>query len=170
MALQKVRLSCTIQDELNTQAALQSYALWDDGTTIAAAIIATAAWASAVNGVTDGKVTKSSFHFLLPGVVDVTKPVAGARVEQTGVINFRPLPADSPHRFGIAIPAISNSVITAGKIVLGSGNVQTLTNLLLAAVAGGNYSNTSFQVLKTVADALISFRERRKQLQRSSFE
>jgi hypothetical protein len=97
-----------------------------------------------------------------------TVPASGSRVEQTGLFNFAN--ATSKYKFGVDIPSIVNTAISGGKIDLTTSIVTDVITSLLTAFTGGVFTNTSQYPLSALADALLSFRKRRKQLSRTSFE
>jgi hypothetical protein len=84
------------------------------------------------------------------------------------VINFTN--AINRHRWGEAIPSVADSKIVAGKFDLTDAAVAAFMALMTGALAGGTYTNPYLQALVGVKDAILSFREHRRQLQRSSFE
>lgn len=164
--------SASVVDGLGTEASTVAYFSVPEGTTLTALNAALDAWTIGVGSCLDAQVTKNSIR-LTPGVTaGYTAPTgatfAASRVEQTAVLNLSN--SVSPHRFGLALPGVSDSVISNGKLVIASGVVNTLIGILTAAVAGGNYTNNAQQNLVALIDAIISFRKRRKQLSRTSFE
>lgn len=170
----------------NTQYALFSYSVVDElGTkaniTIPAMIDPTSGTPSALStqwtalGALIDAVTGVE---LLSGSVSIVKvrdagwksaPDAGSRVEQTGLFNF--LNASSKYKFGVDNPGLADDKIAAtGKIDLGDTDIANLITALTSSFTGGIFANTSLYPLVALADALLSFRKRRKQLARSSFE
>ena len=96
------------------------------------------------------------------------KPKAGSRVEQTGIINFTN--ASNSHRWGEGLPGLDDAVISGGKLDLTNAAVIAFNAIMTGALAGGTFTNPYLQAIVAVKDALLSFRERRRQLQRSSSE
>jgi hypothetical protein len=173
MANLKVRFSASIVDELGTSASTTSYGVVPDTVTLAQLTTSYQAWQSAIDGLTDGAVTGGRFDILQVGTTTdkgagAGKPKVGSRVEQNAVINFTN--AINSHRWGEAIPAFTNAAIAGGKVDLANAAVTTLIGILTGALNGGTYTNPYVQALVAVKDAILSFREHRKQLQRSSFE
>jgi len=131
------------------------------------------AFATALDGVTDVAITGGRID-VIQSFVGADKGAgagiakAGSRVEQTGIVNFGAV--GTRHRWGFAIPGLANAKIVAGKLNLTDAAVITLTDLIKGALAGGKYANPNSQLITTVIDALLSFRERRRQLQRTSGE
>lgn len=172
MANIPLHFSATVVDGLGTEASTVSYLLVPDTATLAQLATAIGTWATDVDAVTAGAITKLGIRVTpaLPGGLKAATGAtwAASRVEQTGVLNLSN--TVSAHRFGQAIPAIADSVLVAGKIDLTNAAITALISLLTAAVAGGTYTNNAQQSLLALVDALISFRKRRKQLSRTSFE
>jgi len=75
-------------------------------------------------------------------------------------------------RFGEAVPALADAVIAGGTIDLSDADVAAFVTAMGAAsgTATSQATNNSFQDLTSLVDAFLSFRKRRKQLLRSSFE
>lgn len=165
MANVNVRFSARVIDTLNTEASALAYINIVDTTTLATLTTDLNAWLAALDGVTDGVITHSSFS-VVPTLDTALKStlVAGAEVERTGVFNFTG--TVSAKRWGMAVPAFAVSLISSGKIILATTNVTTLT----ALVAATPYTNATGNFNTTFSDALLSFRKRRKQLSRSSAE
>lgn len=163
------RYSATIIDELGTSASTVAYLMVDPTQTLASLAASAQAWATALDAVTAGQITKLD-AVLLPGVPAGVKilPGAGSRVEQTAVFNFKD--SSSGHRFGLAIPALSSARMLAGKINLSDTTVQALVSLITTATATSGYSTPARLLINGAVDAFVSFRKHRKQLTRSSFE
>lgn len=163
------RLSATVVDELGTEASTVAYLMVDPTQTLATLAASAQAWAADLDAVTGGKIVKLS-AILLPGVPGGLKaaPLAGSRVEQTGVINFQD--ATTGHRFGMAIPSIADSKIVGGKINLSDAAIQALVVLITTATGTQAFATPARQVITGAVDAILSFRKRRKSLSRSSFE
>jgi len=96
-------------------------------------------------------------------------PTADSCVEQTGVFN---VPSSNSGRlFGIAVPGLDNSMIVDGEIDLSDTDVAAFVSAIEGTyTAGGVFTNNNWQQLNDLADAFLSFRKRRKQLSRSSYE
>lgn len=163
------RLSVSVVDELGTEASTVAYLMVDPTQPLATLAAAAQQWATDLDAVISGKITKVS-AILLPGLPAGLKaaPAAGSRVEQTAVINFAN--AATGHRFGMAIPSIADSKIAAGRLNLGDAAVQALVVLLTTATGTQAYATPAQQLITTAVDAILSFRKRRKSLTRSSFE
>lgn len=173
MANQAVRFSASLVDELGTSASTTAYGLVPDTVTLAQISTSWASWAAALDGITGGAITGGRID-LVKGATGADKgngagkPATGARVEQTGIVNFTN--AANAHRWGEAIPSLANGMIVGGKLNLADAAVIAFNALLTGALNGGTFTNPYLQALTGVKDAILSFRERRRQLQRSSFE
>jgi hypothetical protein len=166
---QPVRLSYTIQDELGTKASETFYALVDPASTVTQLAAEWQALASLIAAVSDGGIPRGSIALLEVPTAPIT-PAAGSRVEQTGLFNFSN--NVTPHRFGEAVPALKDSVIVGGKINLADTGVAALVAALATTFNGGLgvFTTNNAQALVALVDAVLSFRKRRRQLSRSSFE
>jgi hypothetical protein len=173
MANVNVRFSASLQDELGTTASTTAYGVVPDTVTLAGIKTAYLAWQSALDAITDVAVTGGRVDLLQAGTATdkgagAGKAKAGSRVEQTGIINFTN--ASNSHRWGEAVPGLADATIVGGKLDLTNAAVIAFNAILTGALAGGTYTNPYLQAIVAVKDAILSFRERRKQLQRSSFE
>jgi hypothetical protein len=173
MANVAVRFSASLVDELGTNASTVAYGLVPDTVTLAGIKTSYQAWQSALDAIVGAAVTGGRIDFVQSGLTTdkgagAGKPKAGSRVEQTGIVNFTN--AVNSHRWGEAIPGLDDAVISGGKLDLANAAVIAFNAVLTGALAGGTYTNPYLQAIVAVKDALLSFRERRKQLQRSSGE
>jgi len=168
-----IRMEATIVDELGVQAETSVYALIDPSASFSTILTQLNAWLTDLDGCTDGQIIGAELEVLpaLPGGLK-TAPVAGSRVEQTGVLAFD-AEGDS-HQWATAIPALSNSptVINGGKVVVTTGApAQVLASLL----AGGGtaqlaWTNSASQALTAATSALISFWRYPHQLEQITYE
>lgn len=157
-------------DELGTKASMSVPAMVDPTTGTPAAL--STEWVALGT-----QLDLNSDALITGGAISIVKvpdggwkdsPAAGSRVEQTGLFNFTN--ATSKYKFGVDIPSVANADIVDGKISLTLTNVANLLGELIGAFTGGVFTNTSQYPLAALADALLSFRKRRRQLSRSSFE
>ena len=172
MAQVLVRTSVTVRDEWGTEASSAFYAQAADTNTLAALATEVATFVEAFDDMTDGVVLSNRvtlFPALPTGMK--TSPVAGSRVEQTGLLGFSA--TGSSKGYSGAIPALSNdpTVLTTDRIVLfatapAGGLIFILTTIGTVLA----WCNEHGQQITAFIDALVSFRKKRKQLQRSSFE
>jgi hypothetical protein len=170
MARQSVVVSATIVDSWGTEAAAAAYALADDTKTLAQVIADADLYFVALDAVTDGFIrrVKLTIEPPVPGGVKTAALGTGAKVEQTGVLNFSA--TGTSKRYGLAIPAVADSTLVADRMTLGAGAMATFIALLVAVGTAIEWANDHSQQIVAFVDALVSFRKKRKQLQRSSFE
>jgi len=171
MAIIPVRVSATISDEWGITASTDAYAQADDSQTVAVLVTSVNAFISALDAATSGQITASRVTILpaLPGGVK-TVPVAGSRVEQTGLLGFSS--AGTNKKWSLNIPALSNAttVLSGDSMVV---NVTTdplgiLIALLTTGVTLLKWANAHSQDIQAFIDALIGFHKKRKSLQRAS--
>jgi hypothetical protein len=173
-----VEFSATVVDEWGIEASTPFYAVVDPAMTVTQLAAQLAQLITTLDTATDGYIRRNAITILpaLPGGIK-TAASAGSRVEQTGIINFGSVGATvtsaSTKRWGATIPALSNgaTVLSGDRIVLtGADPVGLLVTLLTTVGTLIVWANAHQQQLTAFKDALVSFRKRRKQLQRSSFE
>lgn len=95
-------------------------------------------------------------------------PAATAENERTGLFNFSQ--AVGPYKFGVDIPSIADSLISAGKIDLTLSAITGLVAALNVPYTGFQVVSTAIQALTVLTDALLTFRKHRKAENRRSFE
>ena len=168
-------VSATVVDSWGTEASAPAYALVDPTQTVAEAIAEAQAYVKALDAVTDGKITKMHVQFVptLPTGLKAAALATGAKVEQTGLINFSA--TGTSKRYGLAIPAVSDAQLTGDRIdatVFGTASTgMDAFLLLLTSVATAiAWANAHSQQIIAVRDAIVSFRKKRRQLGRSSLE
>jgi hypothetical protein len=163
--------SFTVQDELGIKSACRIPVALDSTKTLANVLAAAILYGTALDATMGGQIV--AFRIEVNGLGDEAwkdTPAAGSRVEQTGLLNFRN--GETAYKWGLDIPSIANSVLDAGRIILGSGAVDDLVTLLLAGVSGDGVetTNAASQVLTALSDALLTFRKHRRALDRRTFE
>lgn len=158
----------SIVDELGVRASTTVYALIDPTLVLSDQVTQWQALATALAGVTDGKILDGDIRIRLAPTVDQTgKPVAGARVEQTELSSFV-VTGTGGKTAGVDVPAWSDSLITSGKPVVGSGAGATWVAAITGTFTGGVLTNATFQAVGALVKAFLSFRKRRKPLTRES--
>jgi len=167
MANVNVQYSFTLQDALGTKASMVLYSTATDTSTGANLASEWQALATLISAITSAAVLHGNASVMQTFTDDA--PTADSRVEQTGVFDF---PSSISGRlFGIAVPGLDNSVIVSGEIDLSDTDVAAfITAIQGTYTAGGVFTNNNWQQLNDLADAFLSFRKRRKQLSRSSYE
>ncbi len=164
------QLSFSYEDGLGTKASQVIYVQLDSTKTIANLKADAQAMAALLVAITDVKMLSvDAAVVLVPSADQTGKPISTSRVEQTGVFNF--LNASNPRRFGEAVPGLSDDVISGGTIDLGAPVADFVAAMHTISATGATQPTTNYFVLNTgLADAFLSFRKRRKSLERSSFE
>jgi hypothetical protein len=161
------RYSYTIIDELGVEASNVYYALIDPTATVTQLNTFWNDLYTVLQAITDGSIIRGRVEILeVPSVI--AEPVVGGRVEQTGLFNFSA--TGTPHKFGEAVPAISNTVITTAGIDLTNAAVIAWITFLETSLTVLEWTSNNRQELLTLLDAVLSFRKRRKQLTRSTYE
>jgi len=173
MASQPAVLSATIVDKWGIEASAPFYALVDDSKTVAAMLAEADAFWSALDLCTDGYIRRVRLELVpaIPGGVKTAAVATGATVEQTGLLGFSA--TGTSKRYSGTIPAISDgaTVLSADRIVLNTVDpVGALIFILTTVGTVLKWANEHNQQITAFVDALVSFRKKRKQLQRSGFE
>lgn len=163
-----VRFSYTIRDAQGVEG---SECYYGTATDAALATDLAAEWqtlAGLLDPITSGKIMHGSVSFPLNMVGGKAGPDADSRVEEVAIFNMSA--TGTTRRNGISVLAIADSKLTANRINLTDAAVAAFWAAL--AVTGGivRFTNAYGQPLITLIDALLSFRKRRSQLQRVSFE
>lgn len=167
---QPIRLSYTIRDELGTEAATVLHADVDPAQTLSAAATEWQDFGILLNAVCGGNITRGRLELILAPPAPFTgKPVAGSRVEQTGLFNFST--GSTPFRTAAVVPAFLSTKLSGGKINNADTDVAAFINAVVAvpALLNGQFTDLTLANLVAFVDSILSFRKRRKQLQRSSF-
>ena len=163
MATVKMVFSARLVDANGRNRSCHAYYQRPDTDTLAQLITALEAFGDDLGAMTDASITRLS-----ASVEDTSYAHAGtgnAPIEQTGVLNFTAT-GPAPRRWGWAIPAFTNTKLTGDFINLTDAD----TEVVITELTSGNFTNEVYQPLTSLADAFLSFRRDRKQLQRSSFE
>lgn len=158
----------SIVDELGTRASTSVYALVDPSLVLSDQVTQWQALATALAGVTGGNILDGDIRIRLTPTVDQsTKPLAGSRVEQTELSSFT-VNGTGGKTAGVDVPAWQDSLISGGKPIVDSGAGQTWVEAITGTYTGGVITNPTFQIVGALVRAILSFRKRRKQLDRSS--
>lgn len=167
MATVPVEVSFSLVDELGTTATARFPGTISDAITVAALDTYVGTIATNLDAVTGAQITaiRATVKPSTSGLKAAA--IAGSRVEQTAVINLGT--AETAYRFGVAVPAVRDTLITAGHLTTG-GVVGTLVAELIDSAAAIRFTNHVGQSLIGVIDYVLSFRKRRKSLIRTSFE
>jgi len=162
MATIQMVFSARLVDVNGRARACTAYYSRADTTTLAQLITALEGFAADVIGMTDAGIKNLSATIEDAGYI--TDSIGDSPIEQTGVLNF--YNTVNNRRWGFAIPALGSRVLVGDRINLLDADVE----LVLAEFTAGSFTNDHAQPLSALADAFVSFRKDRKQLQRSSLE
>jgi len=159
MANVVVESSLSLQDYQGVRGSTRFLQSLADTTTIADLVTALQTLETTVDGVTGAAIIEGRLTVIPPLVDGLKGAVAGADLEKTMLVNFSQ--SGAPGRFGIDIPGINPAKLTGGKIVLTQTQIAALTALI-----EGNYVSAGLYALTAVRDAAITFRKRRRELNR----
>lgn len=157
-----IQFSLSLQDYLGVRGSTTFNANLVDTTTLAALATQLQALETAVDGVTGAAVIAGRATIIPALVGGLGAAVVGADLEKTMLINFAQ--AGVSHKWGIDIPGVDPGVLTGGRIDL----TDTAVAALITALSG-NYTSATLQLLGVVRDAAITFRKRKRELDRATF-
>lgn len=161
------QFSITLQDDLGTKASQTTYWLIDPAMTVTQLAAAWQAYVALVQAVSGGNLLHGRASIELTPTTPASA-VAGSRVEQTGVFDFKN--ASNSRIFGSPLPALLDTKISAGKINLSDTDITNYYTFLSSTHTLYEPTNNEFLLLNGLVDAFISFRKHRRSLSRSSFE
>lgn len=162
-----VDLSFSLVDELGTTATARFPGTMSDANTVAEVDTYVETIATNLDAITGAKITEIRAT-IKPSTSGLkSSPIAGSRVEQTAVLNLGT--DETAYRYGVVVPAVRDSLISAGRLTVG-GVVGTLVTELIDSGATIRFTNHVGQGLTGIIDYVLSFRKRRKSLIRTSFE
>lgn len=166
---QKTQFSFSLLDELGTKASMVIYAAADPTKLISDLAADWETWAALIDAITGAQITGGTAQLVeVPSGDEKVMPAAGSRVEQTGVFDY---PNGTSGRvFGEAVPGLDDSKIVDGTIDLSDADVAAFVAAMTTATANTAPTSNTFADLGALRDAFLSFRKRRKQLTRSSYE
>jgi len=168
MANYEADFSASLKDYNGVRTSSMFHAIIPDSVTIAQLKAYNDVWLGNLDPVTGSEIVRSNVKFALPFSGLKSTPVANSRNEQTGLFNFYDTAA--LNRYGVDIPAILDSlVLHPGDLIDTSASVITnLIGFLTSAGANGETPDSGFgNTLVALADAILTFRKRRKQLLRA---
>jgi hypothetical protein len=158
----------SIVDALGVRASTTVYALVDPTLILSDQTTQWQTLATALAGVTDGKIEEGDIRIRMSPTVDQsTKPVADSMVEQTDVSTFV-ITGTGGKTAGVDVPAWADTLISGGKPVVDSGAGATWVGAITGTYTGGVMTNATFQAVGALVKSFLSFRKRRKQLFRES--
>lgn len=166
---QKTQYSFRLLDELGTKASMVVYALADPTKTIADLAADWETLAALIDAITSAQITGGKAELVVvPSGDEKTAPADGSRVEQTAVFDYPD--GTSGRLFGEAVPGLADTMILGGAINLSDPDVSAFVAAMTTPTANSEVTSNTFQDLGALHDAFLSFRKRRKQLTRSSYE
>jgi len=165
-----VLFSYTVEDKFGTktQTVLPAYV---DGAAATVANLKTQ-WVTGgtdLDAITDGIITGGKVSLVLPpdgGWNDT--PGSNSFDERTGMFNF--LNGTTKYKFGVKVPSIDEGKLSGGKINLSDTDIAAFISLLTSVFTHGEYVNPGLYALSALADAFLSARKYRRQLDRSTYE
>jgi hypothetical protein len=171
MATYDFILSATLKDEMGTTATFPLYVTVPDTVTVANLHTYMQDFLGILDPITDAQIIQFKWSSDMPFSGAKGAPVAGGRVEQTGLFNFE----NSVTRFkaGYDIPAIANSTITAGAkktIDLTNAGIVAFISFMEAVTLLITPTDKFVGALVALIDAAMTFRKHRKQLTRATLE
>lgn len=161
------KLSYTTRDILGVAASHDEYVSIDDTKTIANMASFLNAYLDVVDPIQAGHIESANIA-IYPSIGSRTAALSSSRVEQTGLYNFSQ--TGSPYKYGVDIPALSNTVLVSGHIDLTDAAVTAFIAFMEAAHTGFQIVSKYRIVLVALLDAAITFRKKRRALARVSTE
>lgn len=158
----QLRLSFTLQDELGVRAVVPFFVSGDDSMTLSDVDALLQALGGALRACTSGQIVaiRASMYSIFTGTNDA--PASGSRTQQTGVMDLSN--TTNTRLYGLAIPAILDSLVSGRVLVTGSGPLADL--FVDLHDAGVNYHFTSEDGISQVGGGLVrsylTFRKRDK--------
>jgi hypothetical protein len=164
-------LSATLRDEIGTTATYPIYLQAPDTITAANLHTYMQDCLAVLDPITDAQIIDFKWEVKIPFSGAKDAPVAGGRVEQTGLFNFGN--ALTVFKAGQDVPAIANSTFTTGAkklIDLTNAGIIAYTAFMTTVTLAFTPTNKFAGALITLLDAAITFRKHRKQLTRATLE
>jgi hypothetical protein len=167
--------SFTIKDKSGVPATCLVYVAYDAVTETVGALAGNiAALGGLLDAITDGVITDCRIIIdVAPDPSWKTVAVANTDTEQTGLFNFNQ--ANSKYVQGVDVPCFKDSLIVSGRINLAATAVANwITNLTSNDGIGLSttvFANSKFSnALESLRDAAVTFRKRRRERSKVSFE
>jgi hypothetical protein len=161
-------VSLTIIDEIGVKSQMLTNVIVTDATTVANIETLANGLVGVTDDIIDGQIIAATFKLDCDFSGAKSAPVAGSRVEQTGLFNFEQ--ASSTYKYGIDVPNIKNAVLVGGRIDLTDASVIAWKNYILATTATITFAGRVLNALLALLDVLLTFRKKRRQLDARSFE
>jgi hypothetical protein len=169
-------VSATIQDNLGVKAPNLTYWLSPDGATLSVLLQFYArTYAQYLDAITDGYISRFAVEFLPNPITDYgatikTAAVIPSRVEETALFNFSQ--DGSRYKAPVDVPAVAQAVLTgSGSVDLTNADVTNYIGVLTAAGPASEQPVSKYEYdLLALLDAAQTFRKRRRQLNKVTFE
>jgi hypothetical protein len=159
MANVQVKTSLSLQDYLGVRGAMQFNQTLADTTTLADLVTAAQTLETTMDAVTGAAIIEGRVT-IIPALADGLKAaIAGDDLEKTLLINFAQ--TGLGNKYGIDIPGVRPTVLTSGV-----PNPSNAAVAALVALIEGNYTSAALNALTAVRDYAVTFRERRRGLNR----
>lgn len=133
-----------------------------DTTTLAALATQLQTLETTIDAVTGAKIIEGRATIVPDLVGGLKNAVAGADLEKTLLINFTQ--SGLATRYGVDIPGVNPAVVPGGVIDPTQAAIAALITLL-----EGNYVSGALKTLTAVRDLVLTFRKRRRELNRVTF-
>lgn len=159
MANVQVKTSLSLQDYLGVRGSLQLNQSLDDGTTLADLVTACQTLETTVDAVTGAAIIEGRVTIVPDLVGGLKAAIAGDDLEKTLLINFAQ--NGLANKYGIDIPGVRPTVLAGGV-----PNPANAAVAALVALIEGNYTSAALNALTAVRDYAVTFRERRRGLNR----
>ena len=159
MANVKVEYSLALQDYLGVRGSMQFTRSVVDTSTAATLATSLQTLETTVDAVTGAAIVGGSVRIVPPLVGGLKTAIAGADLEKTMLINFSQ--SGLTNKYGIDIPGIDPATLTGGV-----PNPANAAVIALVALIEGNYTSAALNALTAVRDFAITFRKRRRELNR----
>jgi len=161
MAAALGRLQLSVYDERGNKGSVLSHLNVDDGQTIAAAVTAVGAYATAFSAISTAGIEKGSFTVVDYAVA--ADPGTDANLPSGAVFDFDN--AAVPTIYGQYVPSFLDSLSgTGGHIDITGTEVAAWGALLVGAVLGGHYASADYRNNRALVDAFLADRKRSRRV------
>lgn len=169
MANIPLHFSASVIDGFNVRTTTDAYLDLPDTTTLAQLISAEGSWLSAIDLVIDGAIINNQILLRPTAPTGLKAPTgstwSASRNGYQGL--FRWDVTGTQARYSSALPSISNSVLSAGKINLANASVSAYVALI--TTSGNHYTNPeNQQILDLNATAVVQRTKRKQQNSKTS--
>ncbi len=162
--------SASFVDDAGVRATALDYVSYDGAlTTVNDLLDAALAWGTLVDPLSDAQCTSVTVSITQTGVPGAkSAPVADSTVERTALFSFHQ--AGSVHISSTDIPGFANSIITNGRVDLTNSAVIAFINYMQNATQPFAPQSVAGRAILAFMHVVLSFRKRRKQRIKTSFE